>query len=552
MKIKTNKRRKKGKGSATRNFLITNAKRTLRHDPTRTGTLRKLLIHELRKRFAKLKLAVVDLLLKEDALGLKERKPLALNAFCATGESGGVDPSCSPGGGGKEPSSPEDDYARNGTKAKAFKEWFSDSKVVDERGEPKILYHGTREDFDQFDKAKAERWGAEAGSGFYLTESKEMGDHFARGKKTLEIYAAVKNPLDFDATLQSEQVASVRKIFQKYGESYAERFDKSLATFREYENSNQSSVTGYGLWKTVADVVGDKDVNKVFVKAGYDGIVHTTADISGTVKHPPSWPRYEGNPDGNFGKAWVVFEPNRIKAVKNRGTFNPNDPVITNFFTLNQRWAFRTSPEKVAEFQKWLRTQIDRDILLGTESDVWEAYVRQGYIKGAGRSYQDFVQRRLELRDTLEDTIGFRAGTERGFLQATVSRPESVEKVRLLAGRAYDDLEGVTAEMSTRMVRHLTDGLVQGKGPREIARELADDVDGIGLGRATTIARTELTRVHAEGQLDALEAMGVEEIGVMVEWKTAEDEGVCPLCEPLEGVVLTIEEARGMLPRHPS
>ena len=296
MKLMSKKRRKKGKGSSVRNFLTLNAKRVLRRDPTRLGTVRKLLIRELRKHFAKLKLAVVDLLLKEDALGLKPRKP----------------------------------------------------------------------------------------------------------------------------------------------------------------------------------------------------------------------------------------------------------PIA-----LNQRWTFKTDAEKVAEFQKWLRTQIDRDILLGAEEDVWEAYVRQGYLKGAGRSYQDFVQRRPELRDTLEDTIGFRAGTERGFLKATISRPESVEKVKLLAGRAYDDLEGVTSEMSTRMVRHLTDGLVQGKGPREIARELADDVDGIGLGRATTIAHTELTRVHSEAQLDALEAMGVEEIGVMVEWKTADDEGVCELCEPLEGVVLTIDEARGMLPRHP-
>ena len=33
----------------------------------------------------------------------------------------------------------------------AFRRWFGDSKVVDERGEPLVVYHGTAADFDTFD-----------------------------------------------------------------------------------------------------------------------------------------------------------------------------------------------------------------------------------------------------------------------------------------------------------------------------------------------------------------------------------------------------------------
>ena len=55
-------------------------------------------------------------------------------------------------------------------------------------------------------------------------------------------------------------------------------------------------------------------------------------------------------------------------------------------------------------------------------------------------------------------------------------------------------------------------------------------------------------RAHNEGQLDSLESLGVDEIGVMVEWSTAMN--ACKLCQPMEGVVFTIKEARGMLPRH--
>ena len=38
----------------------------------------------------------------------------------------------------------------------------------------------------------------------------------------------------------------------------------------------------------------------------------------------------------------------------------------------------------------------------------------------------------------------------------------------------------------------------------------------------------------------------------MAEWSTAGDDRVCPLCGPLEGSVMTVKEARGLLPRHPN
>src|SRR5690606_33704519 len=86
---------------------------------------------------------------------------------------------------------------------------------------------------------------------------------------------------------------------------------------------------------------------------------------------------------------------------------------------------------------------------------------------------------------------------------------------------------------------------------REIARELNRQID-VGAKRAATIARTEIVRAHNEGALDALEELGVDEIGVMVEWSTAGDNRVCPLCRPLEGVILKTKEAHGMFPRHPN
>ena len=65
------------------------------------------------------------------------------------------------------------------------------------------------------------------------------------------------------------------------------------------------------------------------------------------------------------------------------------------------------------------------------------------------------------------------------------------------------------------------------------------------------IARTEVIAAHAEGQLDAYSVLGVKQVKVQAEWLTAGDDLVCPLCADLDGEVMSIDEARGLIPRHP-
>ena len=55
-----------------------------------------------------------------------------------------------------------------------------------------------------------------------------------------------------------------------------------------------------------------------------------------------------------------------------------------------------------------------------------------------------------------------------------------------------------------------------------------------------------------------MELLGVEEVGIAVEWSTSGlgatalgNPSPCKLCEALQGIVMTIREARGLLPRHP-
>jgi hypothetical protein len=73
---------------------------------------------------------------------------------------------------------------------------------------------------------------------------------------------------------------------------------------------------------------------------------------------------------------------------------------------------------------------------------------------------------------------------------------------------------------------------------------------GIAESRAKTIAQTEIIRVHAEGQIEAFKALGVQRLGVDVEFSTSRDNAVCQECEGMEGEEYGIDEASGVIPVH--
>jgi SPP1 gp7 family putative phage head morphogenesis protein len=216
------------------------------------------------------------------------------------------------------------------------------------------------------------------------------------------------------------------------------------------------------------------------------------------------------------------------------------------------RWAFGTSDEKLRLFKLWLKRKLaqylTKEEIGKTEQQWWERYIRDSYMKGAGRMWTDTKHKAAKWGPGEGQ---FYRGTKEDFLRSSFGRPVAVAKVKLLAERTYTDIVGVTEQLGTKLSRALADGLIQGKNPRAIADESLDFLDAYE-NQAETVARTEIIRSHAEGQLDALEEMGIDEVGVMVEWSTAGDGRVCELCEPLEGVVLKIEEARGLIPRHPN
>jgi len=91
------------------------------------------------------------------------------------------------------------------TDSAAFKKWFGDSKVVDENGKPLVVYHGTRESFDEFDISQIGQTDqGEYGQGFYFAKDPNESSWYAgtdemmgdqdTGGNVMPVYLSLRNP----------------------------------------------------------------------------------------------------------------------------------------------------------------------------------------------------------------------------------------------------------------------------------------------------------------------------------------------------------------------
>lgn len=189
---------------------------------------------------------------------------------------------------GKDTNLTEDQWLS--VRTEAFKSWFGDwehdpenaSKVVDENGEPRVVYHGTYGDFTVFDKAKigsATDYGL-WGRGFYFTNM----ENTPYGNKKLALFLNIRNPFIFNDYKSAEEIGDYLNIWDG---NFHE--DDRFGIFRPY-------ATGAA---QIADSAQER---------GHDGLIAVLG----------KWTEY------------IAFEPNQIKsATDNRGTFDSENPDIT-------------------------------------------------------------------------------------------------------------------------------------------------------------------------------------------------------------------------------
>lgn len=152
--------------------------------------------------------------------------------------------------------------------SEVFKRWFGDSKVVDENGQPLVVYHGTNADFDIFSKEKIKR-----GTGFWFSSNKEMSKEYGDIK---EFYLSVKNPIDVNKN-RNDFIRLAKEAMPEIPNDVSEHY-------------------------IITDALGSTAFKEYLQNKGYDAI--------------------------SLGDSYVVFEPNQIKSVNNRGTFDTSNDNI--------------------------------------------------------------------------------------------------------------------------------------------------------------------------------------------------------------------------------
>ena len=149
----------------------------------------------------------------------------------------------------------------------AFLNWFGDSKVVDAEGKPLVVYHGTDEEFNDFQYGEF---------GFHFG-NKEQAE--SRGEILMPVYLSIKNPIHF------------KTDFSTWDEDY-------IAPYLVRQKVITKAEAAQG------------DLQGLLMEKGYDGYIYPNG--------------YEGG-----GISYAVFSPEQIKsAIGNNGEFSPKNPDI--------------------------------------------------------------------------------------------------------------------------------------------------------------------------------------------------------------------------------
>jgi hypothetical protein len=164
----------------------------------------------------------------------------------------------------------------NGKKLTAEqREFFKDSKVVDEQGRLLVVYHGTNTDFTVFSDRKISK-NNRFGAGFYFTANKYHGEQYG-ANRAINTYLNIKNHLILTA-LGKKQILNIPEV---------------------NEISKQSP------FKEKSGNFTDKDIRDIVIEAGYDGIFYQNFD----------YPTHE----------IVAFSPEQIKLTTNKTPTNSKD-----------------------------------------------------------------------------------------------------------------------------------------------------------------------------------------------------------------------------------
>jgi hypothetical protein len=267
----------------------------------------------------------------------------------------------------------------NITQSKQFIRWFGDwqnspakaSKVVDNNGEPLVLYHQTGKEFTTFDTKQKGSGGfdSEMPTGIFMKPTNN--DIGVGGNIQMPLYASIKNPLIvnnrselvkfYDKNVQgyTKAKSAIDSVNKEYKAKFNEEMKRENEEYQKLWNAKKNGeISEEEYQKSISrdalDEIMEEWENKVneasrnskalvddyFKNSNYDGVI-------------------VNNDVGSFGrstKTFIAFENTQVKsATDNIGTFDGNNPDIR--YSLDEDYDF--TDEKAGAIHDTLNFSID-------------------------------------------------------------------------------------------------------------------------------------------------------------------------------------------------
>lgn len=277
--------------------------------------------------------------------------------------------------------------------SEAFKRWFGDSKVVDESGQPLKMVHFSGNEFSQFDKNRTGINNDESAVGFWFADKDDFAFNNEYHPVRYDVYLKMGNPLIIEgkgtetnpwADTDIDNLDPYTKFEKMFNDlmyqdpqMWDERVSESLYGGFETQKiklhfANLSEERKREVIKSIVDKLKTQ---------GHDGIIIKNTQFDSV------------NPDEKINQ-YVVFEPNQIKSVYNRGTFDPNND---NIYYQAEKVAFSPSNQDKRTYIEDLRAVErgeDSRIRVG---ELPVVYQELGLSKGLVRTNKDVI-----LKDSIK------------------------------------------------------------------------------------------------------------------------------------------------------
>lgn len=210
----------------------------------------------------------------------------------------------------------EDEASRKQIESPEFKKWFGNSKVVNPDGTPRVMYHGTQQDINEFksqfqlNKEKYPlhgRYNTFGLGGIYFTPDPNYANMYAKTdfrkkqqSNVVPVYLRMEKPYIYPSGIWADIKEKLFNPIDTF--RYKKAMEKNIREKGFPDAENIKSMQTHKLGYMFARI---NEINALKAK-GYDGII---------------------SPDG---KMFIVFDGNQVKsAVGNKGTYSTESNIIT-------------------------------------------------------------------------------------------------------------------------------------------------------------------------------------------------------------------------------